>query len=624
MSSAPDPRRRVAAAALLEILAWLVPAAAFLWIYTGRLGATSAAVLPHLRVVFALAVVTVLIRWMVHAWCGRKAAAAGGALVTGTVLCALWLYYATAVVGFDAWGYLVSWALISTYVYQAAYMVDVFGPGVYVIAALVLGVFLAVVAGIHALYRRGDWLPWASGHLHLLVTATVALAASVLLAAFLWRYIDFPPTREGEPLALSLWPDSLTRKFQTNLMRQGGQLVEKERVARSAYAHVQPRLGSNVILIVSDALRARNMQVYGYERPTTPFLSEVVASGSAVRLRRAQSVCSESACGLMGIGSSRYIHQFVDNPLTLPEVLRLHGYEAHMVLSGDHTNFYGLRTMYGQVDSYFDGTMSPRGYANDDALAVDALRRLKTRSPQGNFIQVHLMASHLLGRRTPPARFGEEQTYLQLVGGKIPSEQERRRFTNFYDSGVLRADQTIRELLDVLRSKGLMDDALVVVTADHGEFIGERGLYAHNKSVFGEVLDIPLLLIASGKAGSLQIDENRLASQVDIAPTVLSQLGLPIPPTWSGIPLQSRVATGERQVHFQQNAEFGLVERKQDGRTWKYWLDAWSGQEFAFDLDNDPLETTNRAAEIDPADRKRWRMALMLLEVSAREFVGSR
>ena len=619
MPRTPDPRRRVAAA-LLEALAWLVPAAAFLWIYTGRLGATSAAVLPHLGVVLALAAVTGLIRWMVRSRWGRKAAAAGGALVTGTVLCALWLYYAIAVVGFEAWGYLVSWALISTYVYQAAYMVDVFGPGVYVIAGLVLGLFLAGVAGIHALYRRGDWLPSASGHP--LVTAT-AVAAGLLLAIFFWRYIHFPPTHEGEPLALSFWPNSLARKFQTHL-RQGGELVEKERAARKGYADVQPRPGSNVILIVSDALRARNMQVYGYERPTTPFLSQMVATGSAVPVRRAQGVCSESACGLLGIGSSRYVHQFVDKPLTLPEVLRLHGYEAHMVLSGDHTNFYGLRAMYGDVDSYFDGTMSPRGYANEDALVVDALRRLKTRSAQGNFIQVHLMSSHLLGRRTPPDRFGEEQNYFQVIGGKVLSEQERRRFVNFYDSGVLRADQTIRELLDVLRSKGLMEDALVVVTADHGEFIGERGLYAHNKSVFGEVLDIPLVLFASGKAAPLQIDERRLASQVDIAPTVLSQLGLPIPATWSGMPLQSRVATSERQVYFQQNAEFGLVERRLDGRTWKYWVDAWSGREFAFDLDSDPLETRNRAVEIDPADRKRWRMALMPLEVNAREFVSSR
>lgn len=626
MSSTPDPRRRLAAAFLLEAAAWLLPAAVFLWIYTNRLGATSAAVLPHLKVVVALATTTVLLRGALHALGGRKAAAFGGALVTATVLSGLWLYYVTAVVGFSAWGYLVSWGLISTYVAQAPYMMEVLGPTtVYAAGALVLGVFLVLLAVIQALYRRGDWLPRASGRLNPLVIATGAVAACLLLALFGWRYNEFPPTPEGEPLALSFWPDSFARKFQSNLRPQGRQLIDKERAARAAYGNVQRRLGANVILIVSDGLRARNMHVYGYGRPTTPFLSQMVETGSAVRVPRIHSVCSESACGLLAIASSRYIHQFVDQPLTLPEVLRMHGYEAHMVLGGDHTNFYGLREMYGAVDSYFDGTMSRRGYANDDANVVAALKRLKTHSTQGNFIQIHLMSSHLLGRRMAPSRFGEEQNYFAMVHGKFePSEQERQRYVNFYDGGVLQADQTIRELLDVLRSKGLMDDALVVATADHGEFVGERGLFSHAKGVFGEVLDIPLILMTSGKAAPLRIDERRLASQVDIAPTVLSQLGMPIPATWSGMPLQSRATPVERQVYFKQNAEFGLIERNQDGRTWKYWIDAVSGEEFAFDLDSDLLETRNRAAEIDPADRKRFRMTLLPLEVNVRESLSLR
>ena len=361
------------------------------------------------------------------------------------------------------------------------------------------------------------------------------------------------------------------------------------------------------------------MGVYGYPRATTPFLSRMVASGSAVRVRRAQSVCSESACGLLAIASSRYIHQFIDKPLTLAEVLRLHGYQAHLVLGGDHTNFYGLRAMYGEVDSYFDGTMRT-AYVNDDAIVVEALRQLKTRSTQGNFIQIHLMSSHLLSRRKTPERFGKERNYFQPVtAGAVASEQERRTFTNYYDNGVFQADQTIGEVLDVLRSKGLMDDTIVVVMADHGEFVGERGLYAHNKAVFGEVIDIPLLLIASGRAAPLHVDERALASQVDVAPTVLTQLGMPIPATWSGVPLQSRAALADRRVFFQQHSEFGLVERKADGRTWKYWLHAETGVESAFDLDSDPLETSNRAGQIDPADRKRWRHALLPLEVNVRE-----
>ncbi|HYE38866.1 MAG TPA: hypothetical protein VEB23_02975, partial [Ramlibacter sp.] len=91
-----------------------------------------------------------------------------------------------------------------------------------------------------------------------------------------------------------------------------------------------------------------------------------------------------------------------------------------------------------------------------------------------------------------------------------------------------------------------------------------------------------------------------------------------------GVPLQSAPTPGAREVYFQQNAEFGLVERKQDGRTWKYWVDAEFGREFAFDLDSDPLETTNRAAEIDAVERKRWRANLLPLEVNVRESLSLR
>ncbi|GAB3664811.1 sulfatase-like hydrolase/transferase [Ramlibacter alkalitolerans] len=608
-------------AALLEALAWLAPAAAFLWIYTSRLGATSAAVLPHLGVVGALAAVTVLIRWLLACVSGRKASAAGGALLTATVLLALCLYYILAVVGFGAWGYLVSWGLLSTYVHQISYMPDVFGPIVYVAGGLLLVLFLALVACIHAFYKRRDWVPAAIARAPRVMDAA-GCATVLVLAIFAWRYTEAPPTTDGEPLALSFWPDPFSRKFQHNHLPQSAQLARDELAARAAYANVQRRPGSNVILIVSDALRSRNMGVYGYARPTTPFLSGAVATGSATRLRRVQSVCAESACGLLGIASSRYVHQFVDKPLALAEVLRLHGYEAHMVLSGDHTNFYGLRAMYGQVDSYFDGSMARWAYANDDANVLGALKQLKTRSAQGNFLQVHLMAAHVVGRRSPPERFGEEENYFPPPP-KSPSEEQRQRFVNFYDSGVQKADETIGQLLDVLRSKGLLDDAIVIVTADHGEYIGERGLYAHAKGVFSEVVDIPLVLMTFGKAAPLRINEGRLASQVDIAPTVLSQLGIPVPATWSGVPLQSAAAPGGRQVHFQQGAEFGVVERKQDGRTWKYWIDARTGQEFAFDLDTDPLESSNRAAQLDPSDRKRWRTVLTPLEVNAREFVSS-
>ena len=400
----PSDQRLRPGSFLLELSLWLAPALVFLWVYTTRLGGAATAVMPHLRVVLAFFAATVLLRGMLVALVGARRAAVAGALLGAACLCTLWLYYAVAVVGFGAWGYMVSWPLIETYMQQAPYLVDVLGPVVYSLGALALAALILVAAVLVAVYRRADWLgiAWrvAPG-----TRRVAAFASCAMLALFAVRYVDLPPADAGEPLALTFWPNTFDRKFQTNLRPQGGLLEREEEAARKAHSGTRPTGNSNVILIVVDALRASSMQVYGYGRATTPFLAGLMKKGSATRSLRAHGVCSESSCGLLGIASSRYIHQLVDNPLTLSEVLRSHGYQAHMVLSGDHTGFYGLRKLYGETDSFVDGR-SADGYANDDANVVQALRRLELRSTRNNFIQVHLMSAHLLGRRAVRTAWG--------------------------------------------------------------------------------------------------------------------------------------------------------------------------------------------------------------------------
>ena len=60
----------------------------------------------------------------------------------------------------------------------------------------------------------------------------------------------------------------------------------------------------------------------------------------------------------------------------MQQVLKLHGYRIHMILGGDHTNFYGLKELYGNVDTYFDGSQAPEYFKNDDRLVVDRTKAL--------------------------------------------------------------------------------------------------------------------------------------------------------------------------------------------------------------------------------------------------------
>jgi arylsulfatase A-like enzyme len=119
--------------------------------------------------------------------------------------------------------------------------------------------------------------------------------------------------------------------------------------------------------------------------------------------------------------------------------------------------------------------------------------------------------------------------------------------SNRYDNGVLQADASIGQALALLRARGRLDDALVVITGDHGESLGERGHFGHSWTLDKEVLDVPLLIWDSrGRCCAPQA----YASQLDIAPTILRSLGLPIPASWQGLPLQDP-APARRRLYVQ-------------------------------------------------------------------------
>ncbi len=94
------------------------------------------------------------------------------------------------------------------------------------------------------------------------------------------------------------------------------------------------------------------------------------------------------------------------------------------------------------------------------------------------------------------------------------------------------ADAELRALFDGLAARGVLEDALVVVTADHGEEFKEHGLFAHGLTLYEPAIRVPLLVVGdSFPAG--HVAEPRV-SLLDFAPTVLEHLGLPAEPRFEG------------------------------------------------------------------------------------------
>src|SRR5207237_2090573 len=90
---------------------------------------------------------------------------------------------------------------------------------------------------------------------------------------------------------------------------------------------------------------------------------------------------------------------------------------------------------------------------------------------------------------------------------RLGEEQDRRYYEAQYDANVQLADRYIGELLDHARKLGLLDDALVIFTADHGESLGEHGSwFEHGPQPYNTTAHVPMLVFGRGIATARRVD----------------------------------------------------------------------------------------------------------------------
>jgi len=364
-------------------------------------------------------------------------------------------------------------------------------------------------------------------------------------------------------------------------------LAASSRAARGfSRANATPR--RNVVLVIVDSLRADRMQVYGYERKTTPFLSEMVASGRMKKIDWAFSTCSESFCGITSTLASREFPDISAETFNLQDALRDEGYAIHFLLSGNHRAWNGLPRFYHLNDGeMFDGSMTREYTVDDDRLVFEGLDRVPAHADP-TFFYVHLMSTHYLGVQFPESHVFTKPDDRVSPGLEPYKILEKLNKPDRYDDKVLQADGMIRRLFDALAAKHYLDDAIVVITGDHGEGLGERH-WAHGWHLYNEDIHVPLLIY--DPAGSYP--DLTFGVQIDIAPTILSVLGLPVPDSWEGESLlhPSRYRFTHHQTYFLPN-RFATIFREGD-ELFKFIDTPQYGKSELYDLQNDPHEQTN-------------------------------
>jgi glucan phosphoethanolaminetransferase (alkaline phosphatase superfamily) len=574
-------------------MAWLLPSAAFLYLYVAHFGANSQSIPAHLSLLLSVALLTIGIRLVLWRLLPSSAARWLASLLICSTIVVIAMYYLVVLVGLQSWGRVVTTHLVANYLPQIPDLLRANGLPAAVSIAIAIGIFVLVVIMAGLATTSKNWIGVAARHLSRAMFVIVCFSVTFIALVQLYAFAGAAPFGRAEPVSMTLFSEHATRWLQNNSIDAFAHVDALEEESRSGYVSTPLEHRRNVILIVGDALRRQNMEIYGYQRPTTPYLSSLKAQGRRQVVDEMRSVCAESSCGLLSTARSKFVHEYSRRSFGLLEVLKLHGYRINLILGGDHTSFYGLKDAYGDVDSYFDGSQVRNAYANDDEVVVERVGNLPAWDGMPTMIQLHLMSSHALGlRHGRSGKFTPASNYSRLIalnGLVSPTADEIDSAINYYDNGVVQLDETIRRVVSTLNSKGYLDDALVVVTGDHGELLGEHGFFGHQR-VLEPALSVPFVLARFGYSGSL-LQHRVLASQVDIAPTVATELGVAIPATWSGAALQR--STPRTRLFFQQANWIGVYDASIPGEVLKYVRDLRSGRETLVDLSVDPGEIRN-------------------------------
>lgn len=596
---------RLPLGALVELLVWVAPATAFILYYVHRFNGPMSSIAPHLMLVGVLAIGVLGLRLALALCLPRKLADAIAAIVAGSTLSILIVCYAVILTGLLSWGRIPTWPLIRVYAEQWRELMSVIGMHWSIVPAILSAGWAFALILVWWLFRRSNWPHVAAAGASRRAYGLAAFAAILLLARPGYDVLGGTHAQLGEPLQVSLHPEAVVR---TKAYEEPDRPADQgEALAASQYQPSELKSKRNVIIIVGDALRADRLSILGADRKTTPFLDQLNSEGRVAAATAAQAICTESFCGLMGIYRSRFVAEFSKNNLNLKQVLALHGYRSLLIFGGDHTNFYGLAKAFGPVDLWWDGS-TPGGFPNDDRRVIARARQLPRWDGTPTFMQFHLMSSHGLGLRNDDRpNFAPGLNPYNPMPGAPDFETRKRWAENYYDNGILQLDQVVRDLLSSLDSLGYLEDAVIVLTGDHGDMLGEHRLFAHAVSPFRPALEVPLILIRIGYDGPT-LQRPRVASQLDIGPTILDELGIPIPVRWSGRSLHR----GETRsfLFFQQRLEVGLFDLRDQDRVLKYWKNLDNGARFVFDALRDRAEKSNLVSTISEARIEEWDAAL--------------
>jgi arylsulfatase A-like enzyme len=277
----------------------------------------------------------------------------------------------------------------------------------------------------------------------------------------------------------------------------------------------------------------------------------------------------------------------------LQECLKAQGYYTALIGAGHrrdvHYRWPGERQ---NVDYFFDGALSTDWGPFDDRLLLEGIEQMPLQQEAPLFLYLHLMSAHFLSpvqpqfsQKPPATRMFSSDFTLENIGSE--------EVESSYDNGAQQADFYLGKAIALLKQKGWLDGAVMIILADHGEMLGEHEFFGHKTELHQPLLDIPFLIFDDPAIAYRNLDH---ASLIDVAPTLLERVGLTIPAIWEG---RSLLSQPPAPYTFHQTEEarpdFAVIAYADTARV-KYLLRQPPGQpiqEYLFNLTRDPAEAHN-------------------------------
>ncbi len=410
-------------------------------------------------------------------------------------------------------------------------------------------------------------------------------------------------------------------------------------------------------MIDIDTLRADHMSCYGYGRATTPCIDNIASQGvrfnnyytpNAPCLPSRASLCS----GLFGIHNGILGHGgtaadmrlegrdrgFMDSLSSnnLFNTIRKSGY--HTVSISTFAQRHGAWWYNAGFNEQYN--VGKGGMESAEEVTPIALKWLEDNGAKDNWF----MTYHIWDPHTPyrtPSDFGnpfeneplcddwidedifkEHYNHIGPHGareinmwnsntsplypkhpGELNNLRDVKNFIDQYDCGVRYADDNVALLIDRLKKLDVYDDTAIIITSDHGENLGELGIYGEHATADHPCCNIPMIIKWPGMKTD-HVDEG-LRTNVDLLPTVAQLLEQPIHPSWDGKSyldvLKGDACDGQESVILSQCAH--VCQRSARFDDYLYIRTVHGGghifdDEMLFNIKDDPHQTKNLATEL--------------------------